>query len=89
MVDTRRTRVMPHVHLVYKHKYDQDQQKRAMEKAVERATKEANEQIKKARLANRTKELFEEKMKKWREARAAAKGGRTRRGRKSRSTRRR
>jgi hypothetical protein len=41
------------------------------------------------RVAKRTQELFEEKMKKYREDRAAAKGGRTRRGRKSRSTRRR
>jgi len=87
MVDTRRTRKTPHVHLVHKHKYDQDQQKRAMEKAVERATEEARKQIKAARLANRTKELFEEKMKKWRAEHG--KSGGTRRRRKHRSTRRR
>jgi hypothetical protein len=66
---------------------------RAERKQLEKAKNQA-EKLEKAKnqaekLAKRTKEIFEEKMKKWREGRAAAKGGRTRRGRKSRSTRRR
>jgi hypothetical protein len=83
----------PHVKLADRAERKQlekaNNQAEQLEKAKNQAEKLEKAKNQAEKLAKRTKEIFEEKMKKWREGRAAAKGGRTRRGRKSRSTRRR